>query len=182
MTIEIPDEIISSKLTATQKLIVGIVLTYPNATRFEVAEKLGVTVRSVFKALKEAKSAYEPLFTKHEPAFTKGEPAFTPLVVSSSIKEEAPKFLPTQPPTQSVSPPTKEEVAAYAATKGRADLADEFFTRCEEDQWLTGKGEPITKWKRWFDGWASRKAKPAAPRKPKLTAEQARMQADMAGY
>lgn len=175
MTIEIPDEIVDSNMSAGKKLVIGVSLTYPNAPKSEVAKRLGVTRRFVFQALQEAKFAYEHLFTK-------GEQVFTPLVVSSSNKEEAPKFLPTQPPTQSVSPPTKEEVAAYAATKGRADLAEEFFTRCEEDQWLTSKGEPITKWKRWFDGWASRKAKPAAPRKPKLTAEQARMQADMAGY
>lgn len=182
MTIEIPDEIIDSKMSAGKKLVIGVSITYPNAPKSEVAKRLGVTRRFVFQALQEAKSAYEHLFTKGEHMFTKGEQVFTPLVVSSSNKEETPKFLPTQPPTQSVSPPTKEEVAAYAATKGRADLAEEFFTRCEEDQWLTSKGEPITKWKRWFDGWASRKAKPAAPRKPKLTAEQARMQADMAGY
>ena len=185
MLIEIPNEILNSDLGLGKKLIVGIVLTYPHVKQTEVAKLLGVTPRAVQKSVQEAKIAYEHMFAKSEQLFAKHEQLFA-RSSSSLIENEKPvssglnivSYPQVVPPPVEVRPPTKEEVVDYANSEGRADIAEEFWKRCEEDGWKTGRGEPIANWKKWFRGWASKTPKPAAPKPPRMTPEQARMAAD----
>jgi hypothetical protein len=178
MTIEVPNELLESSLTLSQILVVSTTLSYPDKSALQLSQVLGTSKRNINRILKSAQGKWEHIV----PPVGRIVPesgTYVPTVVSSSSGKENPSFLSAAPATsRSAKAPTKEEVSAHAAKRGRDDLVDEFFERCEEDGWMTGRGEPITNWKRWFDGWASKKPKASAPRKRKQSAEQARYEQD----
>jgi hypothetical protein len=177
MRIEVPDELLESSLTLSQILIVSATLSYPDKSSLQLAQLLGTSKRNINRTLKSAQGKWEHIV----PPVGRIVPesgTYVPTVVSSGVSKENSSFLPAKPATSRSAHPTKEEVAAHAAKRGRADLVDEFFDRCEEDGWMTGRGEPITNWKRWFDGWTAKKPKASAPRKRKQSAEQARYEQD----
>ena len=175
MRIEVPNELLESSLTLAQILVVSATLSHPDKSALQLSQLLGTSKRNINRILKDAQGRWEHIVPPVG-TYVPEVGTYRPTVVSSSSKEN-PSFLPATPST-SRSAPTKEEVSAHAAKRGRDDLVDEFFERCEEDGWVTGRGEPITNWKRWFDGWASKKPKASAPRKRKQSAEQARYEQD----
>ena len=185
MIIEIPDDVMSSDLTLSQKLVIGVFLTNPMMSKTELAKQLGISRRLVHKSLSEAKSKCELVCTQCAPVFSQCAPACT-RSSSSSNNRETPlpdglnlPSIPMQVSVLEVEPPTQEEVREYAMSIDRVDLADEFFATSSADGWKTGRGEPIQNWRKWFRGWAGKKPKTntaATRRLSVLTPEQARMQ------
>jgi hypothetical protein len=63
-------------------------------------------------------------------------------------------------------------VRGYAASKGREDLAADFFAKYDGDRWVVN-GEPLASWRKMFDGWARRRPKPTQAARRKRTLEDA---------
>ena len=61
------------------------------------------------------------------------------------------------------TPPTFEEVEAYAKERGREDLAKKFFDWYEAGEWKDGKGNQVKGWKQKFQYWESKNEKPKQP-------------------
>ena len=53
-------------------------------------------------------------------------------------------------------PPTYDMVLAYARTRGREDIAKKFYDINSANEWCDPQGNPISSWKRWFDGYAEK--------------------------
>lgn len=53
------------------------------------------------------------------------------------------------------TPPTFEEVLAYAIEKNREDLAKPFFDYFEAGEWVDSKGNKVRSWKQKFLTWAN---------------------------
>ena len=177
MRIEVPNELLESSLTLAQILVVSATLSHPDKSALQLSQLLGTSKRNINRILKDAQGRWEHIVPPVG-TYVPEVGTYRPTVVSSGSKEN-PSFLSAAPSTsRSAQAPTKEEVAAHAAKRGRSDLVDDFFDKCEEDGWRTGRGEPITNWKRWFDGWDKKTPKPSAPRKRKQSAEQARYEQD----
>lgn len=186
MIIEIPDAVMNSDLTLSQKLVVGMVLANPMISKTELAKQLGISRRLIHKSLSEAKLRCAQEFSQCEQGFSQCAPPCTRSSSSVIITETPPStglVLPsygTQFSEAEIAPPSKEEVLEYAVTLDRADLVDEFYTSTSSDGWKTGRGEPILNWRKWFKGWAAKKPRSnptaASRRLPTMTAEQARMQ------
>ena len=51
------------------------------------------------------------------------------------------------------TPPTFEEVQAYAKERGREDLAKNFFDFFEAGEWYDSNGTPVIRWKQKFVTW-----------------------------
>ena len=51
------------------------------------------------------------------------------------------------------SPPTLEDVKAYATTRGRIDLAKRFFDYYHAGDWKDGNGKAVKNWKQKFITW-----------------------------
>ena len=51
------------------------------------------------------------------------------------------------------SPPTLEEVMAYAQERGKPELARQFFDYFETGNWVDAKGQPVRNWKQKFLTW-----------------------------
>ena len=98
MTIEMPDEILKSKLSLSAKLICAVIYSYPRAQQKEIAKILGVTRQSISSATRDAK--------KHNlDNFTLCKESFTPDPVVSKLVEEE-----KETKTLKAKTPTKEEV------------------------------------------------------------------------
>lgn len=172
MTIQIPDEVLKADISLSAKLIVATAMTYPKASRKEIATKLGVTRCTVFNGIKSAKLGGIVFDTDSIVFDTDGIKSDTPHPVGVCNKGNGVAALPAKKRSSSkapAAPPTREEVHTYAAGKGRADMADEFYLHYSSESWLHN-GEPLTNWRRMFDAWAKRRQKPqpAAARVPTL--------------
>lgn len=55
-------------------------------------------------------------------------------------------------------PPTYEEVAEYAKSRGREDLAKEFYDYFSAGDWVDSLGNKVNCWKQKFITWCSRNA------------------------
>jgi len=53
------------------------------------------------------------------------------------------------------TPPTLEEVVEYAKSKGRLDLAKNFYNYFTEGKWVDSKGNKVKNWKQKFITWMS---------------------------
>lgn len=49
--------------------------------------------------------------------------------------------------------PTKEEIVEYARSRGRIDLADQFYDYFETGNWIDSKGNKVRNWKQKFITW-----------------------------
>lgn len=52
-------------------------------------------------------------------------------------------------------PPTLEEVKEYAESRGRLDLAEQFFEYFDAGDWFDSNGNKVKKWKQKFITWES---------------------------
>lgn len=53
--------------------------------------------------------------------------------------------------------PTLSQIEEYARMRGREDIAKEFYDINSANKWCDNRGNPISNWKRWFDGYADKK-------------------------
>ena len=130
-------------------------MTYPHLPKVELIKLLGTSRNTFFHALKTAKE--RGVYTDTGSVYTNTDRIniHTPhLVRKLVVREEETKTL------NAKTPPTKEEVAKYAASQSAADLADEFYSTNSERGWMAN-GEPIKSWKAMFRGWFFQK-----PRSP----------------
>lgn len=51
------------------------------------------------------------------------------------------------------TPPSLDEVKAYATTRGRTDLTKRFFDYYHAGDWKDGNGKPVKNWKQKFITW-----------------------------
>lgn len=70
-------------------------------------------------------------------------------------KEEKEKEQVDKPANQKLkfSPPTLEDVKAYATTRGRIDLAESFFDYYHTGNWKDRNGKAVKNWKQKFITW-----------------------------
>jgi hypothetical protein len=179
MTLYLPDEIASSHaIAASAKLVLAFTIANPLASKKEMATALGMSRSNLFKTLANLKKSgaaaslpewtmestlvdYSPLqSTPHPSGLCKGSGGSVGSNKKSSTLKAA------------SAPPTQEEVQGYAAGKGREDLAADFFQKYDADRWLVN-GEPMTSWRKMFDGWARRRPKPTQAARRKRTLEDA---------
>lgn len=72
--------------------------------------------------------------------------------------------------TKSFTPPTLEEVEAYAKERGRPELAQQFFEYFTVGNWIDAKGQPVRNWKQKFLTWeANRTEKHSQPERKNST-------------
>src|SRR5690606_38933966 len=57
------------------------------------------------------------------------------------------------PKKKRFTPPTFEEVRAYATSRGRIDLAKHFFDYYHAGDWKDGNGKAVKNWKQKFITW-----------------------------
>ena len=130
-------------------------MTHPQASRKQIYEELGVARNTFYKALKTAKERGLQIGTNCLQIGTSSTNLSPPHLASKLVvAEKETKTL------NAKTPPTKEEVAKYAASQSAADLADEFYSTNSERGWMAN-GEPIKSWKAMFRGWFFQK-----PRSP----------------
>lgn len=163
MTIEMPDEILKSKLSLSAKLICAVIYSYPRAQQKEIAKILGVTRQSISSATRDAKKHNLDNFTLCKESFTLCKESFTPDPVVSKLVEEE-----KETKTLKAKTPTKEEVEEYGAKQGAAAIVDDFFQTYSDRGWMSN-GEPIKNWKAMFRWWKNNKLnnQPAGNTKPK---------------
>ena len=160
-----PNEVLNLAVGLGKKLVMSFLYTYPNSTHQEIADMLGTTRNNVAKVSGLMKSECGHMTTHSGRTATHSGHMATPYLVEEKRKEE-PK---SKPPTKAAKIPTLSEVKAYADTLKRSDLAEEFFHHNSESEWMTKQGEPITRWKSWFRGWAKRTPPIPAANKAKGT-------------
>ena len=130
-------------------------VTYPHLSKIELTKLLGIARNTIFNALRTAKSRGIQIGTVSIQIGTDRTNMDTPYLVRKlELGGEETKTL------KATTPPTKEEVAKYAASQSAADLADEFYSTNSERGWMAN-GEPIKSWKAMFRGWFFQK-----PRSP----------------
>jgi DNA-binding XRE family transcriptional regulator len=163
MTIEMPDEILKSKLSLSAKLICSVIYSYPRANQAEVAKLLGVSRQTVNVAVQNSKKLNLDKFTLCQESFTLCQESFTPDLVVSKLVEEEKETKPLKAKT-----PTKEEVEEYGAKQGAAAIVDDFYQTYSDRGWMSN-GEPIKNWKAMFRWWKNNKLnnQPAGNTKPK---------------
>ena len=179
MTLHLPDEIAGSReITARTKLVAAFTISNPLISKNGAAKALGMSRSSLFKSLANLKkiglSTSLPEYTPESPRVHHSLPEYTPdpssvCKGSGGVTNSHTK---ASPQKATASPPTKEEVEGYAASKGREDLVADFFAKYDADRWMVN-GEPMASWKRMFDGWARRRPKEAQPTRRKRTLEEA---------
>lgn len=57
------------------------------------------------------------------------------------------------------TPPSLDEVKAYATTRGRTDLTKSFFDYYDAGDWKDKDGKPVKNWKQKFISWENRSPK-----------------------
>ena len=130
-------------------------MSHPQASRRQIYEELSVARNTFYKALKTAKERGLQIGTNCLQIGTSSTNLSPPHLASKLVvAEKETKTL------NAKTPPTKEEVAKYAASQSAADLADEFYSTNSERRWMAN-GEPIKSWKAMFRGWFFQK-----PRSP----------------
>ena len=150
---------LKSDLSLTAKLIVATAMTYPHLSRMELTKLLGTNRNTTFKALKTARERGVYISTGSVHTSTVRTNIYTPYLASKLVAaEKETKTL------NAKTPPTKEEVAKYAASQSAADLADEFYSTNSERGWMAN-GEPIKSWKAMFRGWFFQKPRSLPNRK-----------------
>jgi len=174
VTVDIPDELLGSPdVSTTAKLVAGMLAAEPLLAVKSVATRLGLSRSAVFRALAQLKDSgievcrVNATDESRQCDYSRVNATPHPSKVVCKGGGQSPDS-PTSTPDDT-KPPTKEEVGFYAAGKGRSDLLEDFFDRYERDGWMV-KGEPMTSWRRMFDGWARKRPKPqpAAKRVPTL--------------
>ena len=177
MTIQIPDEVLASEtIPPNAKLVIAVMLAHPYLPKKDGAKLVGISRRSLFRNLLSLKKEGVELSVANDSisavAVSNGDATVSPHPVGVCNKGNGVAALPAKKRSSSkapAAPPTREEVHTYAAGKGRADMADEFYLHYSSESWLHN-GEPLTSWRRMFDAWAKRRQKPqpAAERVPTL--------------
>ena len=153
---------LKSDLSLTAKLIVATAMTYPHLPKVELIKLLGTSRNTFFHALKTAKE--RGVYTDTVSAYTDTDRISigTPdLVGQLVVGEKETKTL------KATTPPTKEEVAKYAASQSAADLAYEFYSTYSDRGWMAN-GEPIKSWMAMYRGWFLQKPRPLPCRKSLL--------------
>ncbi len=187
MNIHLTEEVLQADISASFKLVIGAVRAHPGLSRKQVAKALGVARNTVFAAMREAKKrgicvgaggteigtvGGTEIGTGGTEIGTHSTKTVTPHPIDICKKKEGAAPSRRKPGYSGIdslqdSPPTKEEVVAYAEGLGRLDLAENFYVYYTGTNWCTAKGDPISSWRRAFSGWARRSPKPA-PRKVSL--------------
>ena len=179
MNIHLTEEVLQADISASFKLVIGAVRAHPGLSRKQVAKALGVARNTVFAAMREAKkrgicvgAGGTEIGTGGTEIGTHSTKTVTPHPIDICKKKEGAAPSRRKPGYSGIdslqdSPPTKEEVVAYAEGLGRLDLAENFYVYYTGTNWCTAKGDPISSWRRAFSGWARRSPKPA-PRKVSL--------------
>ena len=176
-SLKIPTEVLASEtIPPSAKLVIAVMLAHPYLPKKEVANMVGISRRSLFRNLRSLKAGGIELSAINDTisaaSGTNGVINDTPHPVGMCNTGNEAAVLPAKrrsPQKAPAAPPTEEEVQTYAAGKGRADMAFEFYDHYRHEGWLHN-GEPLANWKRMFDAWAKRrpKSKPAAARVPTL--------------
>lgn len=65
------------------------------------------------------------------------------------------------------TPPSFQEVEAYATSRGRTDLTKSFFDYYDAGSWSDKDGKPVKNWKQKFISWENRSPKAEAQQKNK---------------
>tara|TARA_Y100000593_G_scaffold32396_2_gene63886 strand:- start:598 stop:1194 length:597 start_codon:yes stop_codon:yes gene_type:complete len=187
VNIHLTEEVLQADISASFKLVIGAVRAHPGLSRKQVAKALGVARNTVFAAMREAKKrgicvgaggteigtvGGTEIGTGGTEIGTHSTKTVTPHPIDICKKKEGAAPSRRKPGYSGIdslqdSPPTKEEVVAYAEGLGRLDLAENFYVYYTGTNWCTAKGDPISSWRRAFSGWARRSPKPA-PRKVSL--------------
>ncbi len=58
------------------------------------------------------------------------------------------------------TPPTREEVSEYAASRGFPGLANKFYDYYDAGEWKDGNGKPVRNWKQKFLTWTKYEPEP----------------------
>lgn len=66
------------------------------------------------------------------------------------------------------TPPSFEEVKAYATTRGRSDLVKSFFDYYDAGDWKDKEGKAVQNWKQKFISWENRSPKAEAQPERKI--------------
>ena len=189
MNVHLTEEVLQADISASFKLVIGAVRVHPGLSRKQVAKALGVARNTVFAAMREAKKrgicvgaggteigtvGGTEIGTVGTEIGTHSTKTVTPHPIDNICKKKKEGATPSRrkPGYSGIdslqdSPPTKEEVLAYAEGLGRLDLAENFYIYYTGTNWCTAKGDPISSWRRAFSGWARRSPKPT-PRKVSL--------------
>lgn len=172
MNLTIPQRVLATSLTAGDKLIIGILLSNPSATKREVARAIGVTERMLYRAIKNAKTSGINIkqydtgdMSPTSQSDTSDIQCDTGDTVTGVIQCDTGviqcdtgdihnKQTNKQTSRESCGPSFKE-VEKFAFQMKRPDLADEFFEHYEESGWMHG-GKPLGNWRAMFRGWCRR--------------------------
>lgn len=72
------------------------------------------------------------------------------------------------------TPPTYDEVLAYAKVRGREDLATKFYDYFSAGEWVDSKGQKVRNWKQKFITWEGHNAKSQMPTEVKSASDEIR--------